>query len=58
MSLSALQVDRVEMNCSGPDPEVTTHRERAARPQSVRKAPSQWLSFLASQGLCIIRHWR
>ena len=56
---SALQVDRVTMNCSGPYlTELTAHPERAASPQPVRKAPGRFFSFLASQGLCIIRHWR
>ncbi len=54
MSPLALQVDDVEFDPSTPRlTELIARRDRA-----IKRAPSQWVSFLASQGLSIIRHWR
>jgi hypothetical protein len=59
VSQFALQVEEVELNSSGSRlTELMTRSDRAGSNQSIEKARKQWLSFLASQGLSIIRHWR
>jgi hypothetical protein len=56
---SRSQVDEVDLSSSGPHfTELMIRSDRAGSSQSIRKVPNQWLSFLASQGLSIIRHWR
>ena len=56
MSPLALRLDEVDLNSS--DSRLMARSARAGSHQSIRKAPKQWLSFLVSQGLSIIRHWR
>lgn len=58
MSPFALQVDEVDVNSSAPDLTELMLRSDRAGSESIRKEPKRWLSFLALQGLSIIRHWR